>query len=132
MMSDQQLDDEPMAMAHIVAPTHDAWGDILRPVTIFQVLQAESSENNSLIIEGKTFAAVSTFKLWILVVDSIFEQVTLVAHVASVEINPAKASYILEDGTGRICGDKELSSLVHRHGLSAEAEEEEITQCKAL
>lgn len=55
-MSDQQLDDEPIVTAHWVPPTNDSWGNILRPVTIFQVLQGESSpssEGESLVIEGK-------------------------------------------------------------------------------
>lgn len=56
----------------------------------------------------------------------------LVAHVTSVEIQPAKATYILEDGTGRIRAEKDLSSLTHHHGLSAEAEKEETDQSLAL
>lgn len=59
-------------------------------------------------------------------------QVTLVAHVARVDIKPAQASYILEDGTGRIDADKELDSYTYQLGLSAEAVEEETSQCKAL
>ncbi|KAF8559773.1 hypothetical protein OG21DRAFT_1503002 [Imleria badia] len=110
-MFDQQPDDEPNAMD--IVHTNHPWGDMLRPVTIFQVLQAESSEDNSLITEGKTSATVA-----------------FVAHVTSVKINPAKASYTLEDGTGRICLDKDYTSL--RHGLPPEAEEEEISQCKSF
>lgn len=71
-----------------------------------------------------------------MLIETTFElcigQVALVAHVICVDMNPAKASYILEDGTGRIHADKELDSLVHRLGLSAEAAEEETTQYKAL
>lgn len=45
---------------------------------------------------------------------------------------PAKASYKLEDGTGRISADKDLSSLAQGRGLSVEEEEEETAQCRAL
>lgn len=61
MMSDQQFHDEPIVMVPWVPPKSDTWKDILRPVTIFQLLQAESSpffEDKSVVIEGRGFAAV--------------------------------------------------------------------------
>lgn len=62
-MSDQQLDDEPIVTAHWIPPTNDAWGNILHPMTIFQILQRESSpssEDQSLVIEEKGSSDVST------------------------------------------------------------------------
>lgn len=60
-------------------------------------------------------------------------QVTLVAHVISVKIMPAKASYTLEDGTGRIFADKDFDSLkAGGRALSVEVEEEETARHRAL
>lgn len=63
MVSDQQLDDEQaiVSMHPCVPLQSDAWKSV-RPVTIFQVLQAKTSsffEDKSLVIEGRGFAAVS-------------------------------------------------------------------------
>jgi len=62
MMSDQQLDDEPIVMAHWVPPTTDTWGHPIRPVTIFQLHQAQSSSSceDKSDSEGGGFDAVST------------------------------------------------------------------------
>lgn len=60
-MSDQQHDDEPIVMVPWAPPKNATWKDILRPVTIFQLLHAESSpffEDKSLVIEGRGFADV--------------------------------------------------------------------------
>lgn len=60
-MSDQQLDDEPIVMVPWVPPKNVTWKYILRAVTIFQLLHAESSpffEDKSMVIEGRGFAAV--------------------------------------------------------------------------
>lgn len=61
MMSDHPLDDEPIIMVPWVPPKNHTWKDILRAVTIFQLLQAEPSpffEDKSLVIEGRGFANV--------------------------------------------------------------------------
>lgn len=139
MMSDQIDDSEERAIAgthSYVPPQSDAQKHNLYPVTIFQMLQAEASpffEDKSLVIDERHFSAVSNCLLSIGTYPlNYIPQVTLVAHVTRVEMQPAKAIYILEDGTGRICAEKDLNSLYFFHGLSAEAEKEEITQSEAL
>ena len=139
-MSDQQLQDEQamvdMDYSEPVLSPPEAWKKILRPITIFQILQAEPSpffEDKALVIEGRGFGYVS---VWLLRAEShslnCATQVTLVAHVISVKNTGGGVSYCLEDGTGRITAVQDLDSLVHLHGLSPEAEKEERAQCSAL
>lgn len=59
-------------------------------------------------------------------------QVTFIAHAVTVTINAASICCTLEDGTGRIQAYKDFNSLSQGHGLSVEAEKEEIDQYKAL
>lgn len=62
MDSDQQLDDEPIVMAHWVPPATDNWAKPIRPVTIFQLYQAQSSSSceGEFDSEGVSSDAVST------------------------------------------------------------------------
>lgn len=63
--------------------------------------------------------------------DTLNHFVQVVAHVTSVQINPARASFALEDGTGKIWAAKDFDSLSFE-STEEGAEEDEIAQLLTL
>ncbi|KAH7889371.1 hypothetical protein F5I97DRAFT_518786 [Phlebopus sp. FC_14] len=109
----EMTEEAPVTVPWVPEPSAQ-WCDIVRPVTVFQIHQAEDSpffNDKCFMIDGRGFG-----------------KVIVVAHVVSADVRAATCTYELEDGTGRIRATKILDSVAY----NSSSEVEDAARCNAL